>query len=270
MRRERGRRGPRPKRPQRPPGTPDLVRVAGSAAVAALFARSPERVERLFFLAERRPEVEAYCARLARSHRPYRQVAADELARIAGTAMHSGLVALARPRPLLPFDPDAARDWDAPLLLVLDGIGNPQNLGAIVRTAAFFGLERLVISDHPAQAGPSDATHRVAEGGLEFVQLYRAARLPAALRRLKPAYRVVGTALGSGSPLASVPRGRKLAVVLGNEESGLDPATIGACDDVVTIPGSGRVQSLNVAATAAILMHAFLGADVPVRVSATL
>lgn len=253
------RRGPRRPRPRlrRPPGQIDLTRVAGLAAVSALFRTSAERVERLFYLNERGGDVEGFCQELARRRKPYRCVGVDELARVAGTAMHGGVVALARPRPVLPFDPDAAEGWrrTAPLLLALDGIGNPHNLGAIVRTAAFFGLNRLIISDNPAQAGPSDAAHRVAEGGLEFVQLYRASGLPAVLKRLKPAYRIIGTALGSGRPLESLRLDRPIVLVLGNEEAGLEPATLAACDEVVTLPGSGWVQSLNVAATAAILIH---------------
>ncbi|MBV8535775.1 MAG: RNA methyltransferase [Alphaproteobacteria bacterium] len=256
----RGRPRPRPpRRLRRPPGQIDLTRVAGLAAVTALFANSPERVERLFFLGERASDVESFCQELARRRKPYRRVAVDELARVAGTAMHGGVVALARPRPVLPFDPDMAESWRklAPLVLALDGIGNPHNLGAIVRTAAFFGLDRLIVSDHPAQAGPSDAAHRVAEGGLEFVQMYRAAGLPDVLKRVKPAYRVLGTALGVGRPVEQVRIDRPILLVLGNEESGLDPASQAACDEIVTVPGSGWVQSLNVAATAAILIHYF-------------
>ncbi len=235
----------------------DLTRVSGQAAVGALFARSPERVERLFFLPERRVEASAFCSTLARRRKPFREVNGDELARIAGTAMHGGIVALARPQPVLPLDPAVAAAWVSavPLLVVLHGLSNPHNLGAVVRTAAFFGIDRLVISDHPAQAGPSDAAHRVAEGGLEFVQLYRATAMPATLKGLKAGYRVVGTALGQGRALATLPRDRPIAIVLGNEEAGLDAASLAACDEVVTLPGSGWVQSLNVAATAAILIH---------------
>jgi RNA methyltransferase, TrmH family len=267
VRPRRPRPGVRQTRPPRPTGQVDLARVAGLAAVAALFQSSGGRVERLFFLPERRADAAPFCERLARSRKPFRQVGADELARIAGTAMHGGIVALARPRPVLPFDPAEAGGWSGsvPLLLVLDGVSNPHNLGAIVRTAAFFGLDRIVISDHPAQAGPSDAAHRVAEGGLEFVQLYRAAGLPRLLGRLKPSYRIIGTALGSnGRPPKALPHNRPVALVLGNEEAGLTPATLAACDDVLTLPGSGWVQSLNVSATAAILIHEFLPAARPV------
>ena len=255
-------RRPRHDRPRRDeaakPRRPEPLRVAGLAAVSALFQQAPERVERLFFLPDMGRAVGRFCQALGRAHKPYRQVGAEELARIAGTAMHGGVVAFAKPRPVIPFDPAEASTWASavPLLVVLDGIGNPHNLGAIARTAAFLGIDRLVISDDPAQAGLSDAAYRVAEGGLEFVQILRAGALSSSLQQLKPAYRVIGTALGRGRKPEALPRDRAIALVLGNEERGLSPATLQACDEVVTIPGSGWVQSLNVAATAGILMHA--------------
>jgi TrmH RNA methyltransferase len=71
---------------------------------------------------------------------------------------------------------------------------------------------------------------------------------------VRQVYRVwSGTALGER--VAPAAFARPVALVLGNEETGLDPATVAACDEVMTIPGSGRVQSLNVAATAAILIY---------------
>lgn len=238
---------------------PDADRVAGLPAVSALFARDPRRAERLFYDERMKEPAGPFCKLMAAQHKPYRMVLPDELARIAGTALHGGIVAVAKPRPLPAFDPLDAKGWAAagqPLLL-LDGVGNPHNLGAIARTLAFFGMARLVLSDHPGQALPSEAAYRVSEGGLEWVELYRAERFAARLKLLKAHYRVVGTALGAGRPLEQVlkPGAKPVAVVLGNEEDGLPPATLAACDEIATIAGGGRVQSLNVAATAAIIIH---------------
>jgi TrmH RNA methyltransferase len=240
--------------------TRKLLRIAGLPAVAALFAAAPERVERLFFDARMKPEAGPFCAALARRHKPYREVEAEDLARLAGSVLHGGILALAQPRPLPLFDPARAATWPSagPLLLLLDGIGNPHNLGAIVRTAAFFGIPRMVISDHPEQAGPSDASYRVAEGGMEYVELYRAPNFGQALRSLRRSHRVIGAAAENGKPIEAIGVSEKpVALVLGNEQHGLPRDTRRACDDLVTIPGSGLVQSLNVAATAAILIYAF-------------
>src|SRR5205823_12903803 len=100
-------------------------------------------------------------------------------------------------------------------LLVLDGIGNPHNLGALARSAAFFGLERMVLADRPDQALPSDASYRVAEGGLEHLDLQRAP-FPAALFEMRPAYRVIGTALGHGPAPDRLESGPPVALVFGN------------------------------------------------------
>ncbi len=239
-----------------------LARIAGLAAVSAVFATAPERVERLFFGQRMKPHVGDFCRELARMRKPYRLVEDHELERIAGSVLHGGIVVIARPRPVAVLDSAEAGAWarDGEPLLLLDGVGNPHNLGAIARTAAFFGVPRIVLSDHPEQAGPSDASYRVAEGGLEYVELYRGVRFAEMLRHLRREYRVVAAAAENGQPLGALRSSeRPFALVLGNEEHGLPPATLKACEEIVTIPGSGSVQSLNVAASAAVLLHALAG-----------
>ncbi|UKJ71951.1 TrmH family RNA methyltransferase [Azospirillum brasilense] len=240
-----------------------LFRVAGLSAVSALFAHDAAQVERLFFEERLKAKTGDFCKAMAAARKPYRMVEADELAKVAGTVLHGGVVALIPPRPVPAFDTEAAKRWaaDGQPLLILDGVGNPHNLGAILRTAAFFGLRRVVVSDHPGQALPSESAYRVAEGGFEWVELYRASNLPTVLKRLRDSHRVAGTALGRGRAVVTDPAvlatgERPAAVVLGNEEDGLPPATLAACEDILTLPGTGRIQSLNVAATAAILIHA--------------
>ncbi len=239
----------------------ELIAVCGLAAVEALVARDPGRVERLFYVPRLARQLAAPRRVLADARKPFREVGAAELARIAGTVHHGGVVAIARPRPLLALDPQAARRWavDGRPLLILDGIGNPHNLGAIVRSAAYFGVERIILVERPEQALPSPASYRISEGALDRVMLYQAP-LSVAFGALKPAFRVVGTVLGRGVPLHAFRADRPVALVLGNEEHGLDPATLALCDTVITIPGvtipGGQIQSLNVAAAAAILFYA--------------
>ncbi|MEA1677228.1 RNA methyltransferase [Nitrospirillum sp. BR 11163] len=236
-------------------------RILGLPAVAALFARDPGRVERLFFDDRMKEKVGAYCASLAQARKVYRLLPSDEMEKVAGTPLHGGVVAVAAPRPVLPLDIDEAARWAAAgePLMILDGVGNPHNLGAIVRTCAFFGINRLVLSDHAEQALPSEAAYRVAEGGFEYVSLYQLPRFAQSLRHLRAHYRVVGTALGDHPDPAtalSAPNAKPAALILGNEEVGLPATTLQACHQLVTLRGTGQVQSLNVSATAAILVHA--------------
>lgn len=232
--------------------------ICGLNAVTALFARRPDDVLRLFHLPALRQQVGPWCASLAKTHRPYRMVEADELEKVAGTPHHGGVAAVARPR--IPAILDLAALPRYPFLLVLDGIGNPHNLGAVARSAAFFAVPALLIGEGPGNAMPSDAAYRTAEGGLEFLDLFRTRDLPGALRALGPLYRTVATTLGRGTPsLTDLPRDRPVALVLGSEEHGVSPEVLDACRRTVRIPGTGRVQSLNVAQTAAVLLHALCG-----------
>jgi TrmH RNA methyltransferase len=241
------------------PRGPEPDRICGPAAVAAVFAHRPQAVLRLFYLPARRAEAGPLCAQLARAKKPYREVPPAELAKIAGTAHHGGIVAVAAPRavPLLP----AAEALPATLLPVLDGIGNPHNLGAIARSAAFFGCGALVVSGDPRQAGLSDSAWRTSEGGLEALSLFRAPDLPAALAALAPRFLTVAAVARGGEPPESILQAlagdpRPVALVLGNEEQGLAGPTVAACARQVTLPGSGAVESLNVSVAAAVLMHA--------------
>lgn len=238
----------------------DLDRHCGPAAVAAVFARRPNDVMRLFHTPERRREAGPHCAAMARLRRPYREVVAADLARVAGTQHHGGIVALVLPRAVPAVDPrvlpDALRD--ARVTPVLDGIGNPHNLGAIARSAAFFGCRALVLSGDPRQAGLSDAAFRTAEGGLEVLDLFRATDLPLLLRALPPGVLSIATVPRGGVAPAEVPRGAPVLLVLGNEETGLAAPTIAACRLRVTLPATGPVESLNVSVAAAVLTHALL------------
>ena len=181
-------------------------------------------------------------------------VPADELARVAGTPHHGGVAVVARPRAVEFFDPLAPPRL--PFLLVLDGVGNPHNLGAIARSAAFFGVRGLLLHDVPGAALPSDAAYRTAEGGLEFLSVWRSRDLARTLAALAPHYRSVAASLAPEAvPPATLPRDRPVALVLGAEERGVSAPVEAACRRAVRIPGSGWVQSLNVAQAAAILLH---------------
>ncbi len=229
--------------------------ICGAHAVAALFRRRPQSVLRLFYTETARGVAGPLCAVLARSRTPYRLLPPDEMARAAGTPHHGGIAAVARAQVVPVMEAGAAPR--EPLLLVLDGIGNPHNLGAIARSAAFFGVRTLLIHHVAGAALPSDAAYRTAEGALEELSLYRTRELPSLLTALGPIYRTVAATLRPGAlALADMPRDRPLALVLGGEEHGVSPPVLAACRREIRIAGSGAVQSLNVAQAAAVFLHA--------------
>ena len=246
---------------------PDELKLCGLAAVRARFARDAGSIQRLYFDLATGRKIGVICKALAAAKKVYRCVEPPELEKIAGTLHHGGIVAVvAAPRLRAPSAAEL-RGWAerrVPLLL-LDRIGNAHNLGAIARTAGFFGLTRIILPHDPTAALPGEAAFRVAEGGLEAVEIFRVATLAGFARELAAGgYEVIGATTRGGRPEAVDRRGaaaRPVALVLGNEEHGLAPATMAACTRLVTIPGSGAVESLNVSVAAAILMWELFARD---------
>lgn len=176
---------------------------------------------------------------------------ARDLARVSDTETSQGVVAVAA----MPPECDLA---GAGRVLVLDGVQDPGNVGTLVRTAAWFGLDAVV-------AGPGTAdlfapkVVRSAMGGLWDVGLVRTADLGAALATLRGAgLRLYGAALDGEDAARWRPEGR-VALVLGSEAHGLSPATVSVLDGAVTLAGSPRrrgAESLNVAVAGGVLLWA--------------
>lgn len=238
---------------------PKEITICGLAAVRAQFAADAGAIKRLFFDYATGRKIGVICRALAQAKKVYRCVEPAELAKIAATVHHGGIVAVvAAPEIRAPAKGEIA-EWAkrGEPVLALEGVGNAHNLGAIARTAAFFGVPRIVLPEDPAAARPGEAAYRVAEGGLTHVAVLRVPSMPDFLRELAAAgYEVIGAATRGAVPLrATGPAPRKpVAVVLGNEERGLSPGVLAACTRQVTIPGSGKVESLNVSVAGAVLL----------------
>jgi RNA methyltransferase, TrmH family len=230
--------------------------ICGLKAVRSRFETNPASIKRLFFDQETAPCVGEICRTMAAERRVYRCVEPEELERIAGSIHHGGIVAVVDRPELRSPHPDELREWGRlrePVLL-LDCISNGHNLGAILRTAAFFGVTKVILPDHPSAALPTEATYRVAEGGLDHVEVFLVKRLDLFVRELRKYFTVIGADTRGGRAEIEVSGFKPVALVMGNEEEGLADEVASACDRLVTIPGSGRVESLNVSAAAAVLL----------------
>lgn len=234
------------------------ITICGLAAVRARFRRDSSSIVRLFFDSPTSKKVGLMCRALAGARKVYRCVEPAELARIADSMHHGGIVAVVEEPPPRVASPADAATWARRRenLVILDRVGNAHNLGAIARTAAYLGVPRIVIAGDPASARPGAAAYRVAEGGLDAIEVRSVPDVASFLRSLAAAgYDVVGAATRGGALNPSSSSSAPWALVLGNEEHGLAPAVEAACTRLVTISGTGSVESLNVSAAAAILIH---------------
>jgi RNA methyltransferase, TrmH family len=220
------------------------ITICGLAAVRARFRRDSSSIVRLFFDRPTSKKVGLMCRALAGARKVYRCVEPAELAKIADSLHHGGIVAVVEePPPRIAAASDAAA-WGRRRenLIVLDRIGNAHNLGAIARTAAYLGVPRIVIAGDLASARPGAAAYRVAEGGMDAIEIRSVPEVAPFLKLLSAAgFDVVGAATRGGAiePGAGPPL--PWALVLGNEEHGLAPDVEQACTRLVTVPGSGRV-----------------------------
>ncbi|MCD9028869.1 rRNA methyltransferase [Luteimonas sp. BDR2-5] len=251
---------PRDAAPQDGPELEDRreLRLYGRNAVDAVFARRPEAIRKVYLLEARIPQLQPLLKWCAANRVGYRVVAEDDLRRLAASAHHEGIVAdVLRETPLslgawlqaLPDGPQCA--------LWLDGVGNPHNLGAILRSAAHFGAGAVLLPKGSPLA-LSGAAARVAEGGAEAVPFVRLGREDNALAQLRSAgFQLAATVVRGGDDLFAARLPGRLVYVLGAEGEGMDPALASACDLRLGIPGSGAVESLNVAAATAVLLAAW-------------
>jgi TrmH RNA methyltransferase len=251
----------------------DELAVCGFNAVAARVEYHPETINRLFFREDRLKSFTGICRILAERKRPYKICDDEELERISKSSHHQGVVAMILAPEVKPLNREDLEEWarESRTGLVLHSVGNDHNLGAIARAAAFFDVPRIVLSESDPGVRLSTGAFRVAEGGLEHVTVNRVQNTARFIRDAAKSIVVIGAearARQRVGDLAGIIREQAdglpalkksrpgIAVVLGNEETGLPKEIREACSCLVRIPGTGLMESLNVAQAAALFLHA--------------
>ena len=217
---------------------------------------------------------------------------AEELEKLCGTVHHQGVVAMIEAPQIVPLDSDITDSWveNGENAVLFDRIGNANNFGAIVRSAAYFGIKNIIIPLDEAQSTITTSSYRVAEGGMEYVHIYSVRSSARLLEALKGKMVRVGTDLkakktvaelrksltatektassGNKKAAASEKSGtntcqKPLLIILGNEENGISDIVKQNCDELVIIPWaemaagkkSACIDSLNVAQAASIIFY---------------
>ncbi|EOR04320.1 23S rRNA (guanosine(2251)-2'-O)-methyltransferase RlmB [Acinetobacter tandoii] len=233
----------------------------GVHSVESLLELEPERVLTLFTLKGRDDQRLQKILQLAEPFGISVQKASrDSLEKLAGLPFHQGVVAAVRPHPTLNEKDLEALLKQSPncLLLGLDQVTDPHNLGACIRTAAAMGVEAVIVPrDRSASLTPT--ARKVAAGGAEKVKFIQVTNLARTLAQIKDEFnvRVVGTMLDEKAlPLQQFDfTGTAVCVVMGAEDTGLRPITQSQCDQTVYIPMAGNLQSLNVSVATGMALY---------------
>ncbi|MHA3892575.1 23S rRNA (guanosine(2251)-2'-O)-methyltransferase RlmB [Acinetobacter sp. GXMZU3951] len=233
----------------------------GVHSVESLLELEPERVLTLFTLKGRDDQRLQKILQLAEPFGISVQKASrDSLEKLAGLPFHQGVVAAVRPHPTLNEKDleDLLKQSPNCLLLGLDQVTDPHNLGACIRTAAAMGVEAVIVPrDRSASLTPT--ARKVAAGGAEKVKFIQVTNLARTLGQIKEQFnvRVVGTMLDEKAlPLQQFDfTGTAVCVVMGAEDTGLRPVTQSQCDQTVYIPMSGNLQSLNVSVATGMALY---------------
>jgi 23S rRNA (guanosine2251-2'-O)-methyltransferase len=178
-----------------------------------------------------------------------------QLDQLARGGSHQGVVALGGEFEYVGLDTLIDSAETPPLLLVVDGVTDPQNLGAMIRAAVVLGATGVVLTKDRC-ASITDAVVRVSSGATEHMRCARVTTLARALRQIKEhGLWVFGTVERHGLSPASVPLTEPCALVLGSENRGIRPLVAKVCDQLVTIPTPGPFAALNVATATAVVFY---------------
>ena len=236
-------------------------KVYGRNAARAVLETRLDDVVRIAHGADDRQWLGPYLREAAARRLPYAELDDAGLESLAESIHHEGVVVITRPRRVLDghalFERLSASKSFA--CIALDGVTNPHNIGAILRTAAFLGIDAMCIHGDEHRAPLTPAAVRVAEGAAEHIDIARISDLDAFLRAL----RREGVAVFSADPRGEqdafdVRWPARTVLVFGSEARGLSPAVQAEIDLTISIRGTDAVESINVSVAAGIVMAAWL------------
>jgi TrmH RNA methyltransferase len=245
----------------------DELAVCGLSAVLAVGEHHPETINRLFLREDRMKNFSGVCKQLAARKRPYKICEDEELERICKSVHHQGVVAMIDEPVVAPLSQEELDQWagERRLGIVLHSVGNDHNLGAIARAAAFFDAAFIVLNENDVEARLSTSAYRVAEGGLEHLAVRKIGNTAAFLKDASKQLLTIGTDIRARRRISDLPgiagdakykTGRPgIALVLGNEETGLPQQVKDHCSCLIRIPGTGNIESLNVSQAAALFLY---------------
>lgn len=241
----------------RPHLSKDEIRFHGRNSCLAIWKVRPKDVIRVYVHKDKEREYAHLLSDAARQRKSFHIVGDRDLEKLADTTHHQGICLVAKAKPILKEQDFLKEIRSNRQLIIYLEIGNPHNLGAILRSAAHFGISHICIPDSIPRIPPS--AHRISEGGAEFVTVIHVKEAPQFLQSMKrKGFQIYGLDLiDSAVPLYGSRFQDKSIFVMGAEVTGISAEVQEVLDASVKIPGSGMIESLNVSVAAALAMGEF-------------
>jgi TrmH RNA methyltransferase len=237
----------------------ERTKYYGVQCCLAIFEHRRADIKRIFVTPEREEAFDHVLEWAERKRVPFKIAEYDEIARVAATEHHEGVMIEARPLKLL-APGDLVRkvtDLQRGVILLMEGVENPHNVGAILRTACFFGVNGVFLQSKTVTS-LSGAACRIAEGAAEHLPIAFTKDYEATFNALKNrGWSFVATTPHEARSMYSVKWANKVVLMFGAEGTGLSPAALESADVRVVVPRIGPLESLNVsAAVASVLTEA--------------
>ena len=233
--------------------------ICGINPVLEALAAGTRHFDRLLIVKGlRNPRVSEAIARASQQGIPLRFEARETLDRMANGLAHQGLMAVVSAKPVIDLDTLLNEARNPALIVLLDGVEDPRNLGAVLRTAEAAGTDGVLLPERHS-AGLSETVSRASAGGLEHVKVARIGNVAQAVETLKSrGLWIVGFDAAGTERWDAVDYRRPIVLVLGGEGRGMRRLVRERCDHLVSLPMFGHVGSLNVSVAAGIALYEVL------------
>lgn len=244
-----------------------MERLAGPRAVAAALdaGRAIDRI--LVARGAKGSQLQAIIDRCRKQKLPLRFEPREQLDRLSQGATHQGILAMVAQRSYASLEELIAASPDDALMVVADGVSDPRNLGAIVRSACAAGAVCVVVPERRS-AGLTETVSKAAAGGLEYTPVARVKNINRSLDLLKKNdFWVFGLDERGEQAHFDVDLSGRTALVFGSEGEGLHKLTASKCDALLKIPTAGQISSLNVSVAAGVVLFEALRQKRQARVS---
>ncbi len=228
------------------------IRIYGLNACLSVFKARPEDIIQVFLTKESLKSLSAVTKYCAQNKKAYHIVSSAELEKMTKATHHENVCMLIREKGQRTLEGFLATKPARSVIVALENVSNPHNIGAIIRSAAHFGATGILVSDK--KAALAQASVRTSEGGSEYVEVFESADFKKTLALLaKNKFQIVATSSHAKGSLYDLKWEKNVVILFGEEANGLSKELLSS-GVTIKIPGTDNVESLNVSVASAVIL----------------